>query len=280
MTKKQAPNGERNAAGATERELAPRALRALVMQERYGPAGDEALLLLKQAWADKHGLKLDIEHTGELPPYRRGHENPNLGWDLIVWQTTVQPATAARYPRNTDTAQLESRTSWLAQWAAENSDGLVVIDDAEAVEKLRPRDGAPQGRQTGNIVAGREEVSAQWLEMQRARPREAVWVVCDIVGGVNRKAGWFDARDECQEHIRERIDSAHTREYDLDSMYYPSRVVLEGGPDGAGRIWVRVKPEYEELEQEEKGYPSPEACDAADDGNGLTTRPIERHATA
>ena len=250
------------------------------MQEMYGPSGDEALDRLKQAWAEKYGLKLDIEHTGELPPYRRANLEWDRDWDLIVWQTKVYPAAAGPGRGKADAKRLESRISWLTQWAAEKTDRVVVIEEAEAFEKLHARTEAGGRRQAGMIIAGEEELPAGWLAMQQARATDTAWIVSDINGAVYRKAGWFDARDECQKHIREHIDSEDTREYDLDSMYEPGRITLEKAPGESGVIWVRVKPDYEELDQGEKGYPSREACAEAEGGDGLTPKPIERHPGA
>ena len=279
MTTKRIPNGDRNVAADPSHKVAPRPLRTLVMQEMYGPCADSALDELKVLWINRYSLKLDIEHTSELPPYVAPHRRNNHDWDLIVWQRRARATAAGPGQTHTDTTRLDSRTEWLTEWAKEKIDRLVVIDENEAFEKLRTKVSPQGGMNAGNIVAGQEELPARWLTTQRNRGKDAVWIVCDINGAVDANPGWFDTRNECQAHIRAHLDSAETREYGLDSMYEPTRVELERTIQNTGRIWVRVKREYDELDQSEKGYPTREACAAADVGDGLTPKAIERNQT-
>lgn len=273
MTNKQSLNGVRSAAIEAHPATAARPLRALAMQEMYGEDADKALAQLRQLWADRHGLKLDIRHTAELPPYRQD----DLYWDLLVWQTTARPADAAPQERRRDAAKLERRTRWLAQWANEWPGRLVVIDDPETFDKVRAIGRTRHEVRLENVIAGDDEPPGGWLAAKRREARDTVWIVVDITGSVPTNTGWFDTRNECAAHIAEHMDSAETREYGLDSMYEPSRIELKPGAHEGGCIWLRIRPPHHELDQDEKAYPSRDACAAAAGGDGLTPTPIERH---
>ena len=203
MTNKQSLNGVRSTAIETHPATAARPLRALVMQEMYGEDADKALAQLRQLWADRHGLKLDIRHTAELPPYRQD----DLYWDLLVWQTTARPADAAPQERRRDAAKLERRTRWLAQWANEWPGRLVVIDDPETFDKVRAIGRTRHEVRLENVIAGDDEPPGGWLAAKRREARDTVWI---IVG--HHRLG---ADEHGLVRHQERMRSAHRRAHGL-----------------------------------------------------------------
>ena len=51
-----------------------------------------------------------------------------------------------------------------------------------------------------------------------------LWVVVDINGNLEARHGYFRTETACQDHIRNRIDSADDRMYDRDSMFEPAEI--------------------------------------------------------